>query len=167
MYEVGDSITYKVTIKNDSDEDYMIDEDSFKTDSEYIKYTLNKKEVEDDKLTNDKFDASNSLKLSLYTSEKEQPLDVIATDIVKESVDPKEIKNSVTSTSSKMLISFVLLTTVVIAYILLKRKNKYTKYIMFVLLMSLIPTAYAICKCDIEVETNIEIEKSLSGTVYV
>ena len=44
MYDVGDSITYDMTIKNDSDEDYMIDEDTFKTDSEYIEYTLKTKD---------------------------------------------------------------------------------------------------------------------------
>ena len=90
MYEVGDSITYDMTIKNDSKEDYMIDEDTFKTDSKYIIYTLKtndgsnvvkaksnkdvtliveyKKEVDSSLLNNNKFDASNNLKLSLNTS---------------------------------------------------------------------------------------------------
>ena len=40
LYEVGDSISYNMTIKNDSEEDYMLDEDAFKTDSEYIEYSL-------------------------------------------------------------------------------------------------------------------------------
>ena len=44
MYEVGDSISYDMTIKNDSEEDYMIDEDTFKTDSDYIEYTLKTKD---------------------------------------------------------------------------------------------------------------------------
>ena len=175
MYEVGDSITYNMIIKNDSDEDYMIDEDTFKTDSDYIEYSLKtndntnvvkanstkevslivtyKKEIEDDKLTNNKFNASNSLKLSLNTSEKEQPLDIITTDNIK------EVKNPVTSVSSMLLISTILLTTILIIHILIKRKNKYTKYLLIVLSMILIPTVYAICKCDIEVESTIEIEK--------
>jgi len=175
MHDVGDSISYDMTIKNDSEEDYMIDEDTFKTDSDYIEYTLKtkdntnvvkanstkevslivtyKKEVEDDKLTNNKFNASNTLKLSLNTSEKEQPLDIITTDNIK------EVKNPVTSVSSMMLISIILLTSVIIIYILLKRKNKYTKYLLIILSMILIPTVYAICTCDIEVESTIEIEK--------
>ena len=175
MYDVGDSITYDLVIKNDSEEDYMIDEDTFKTDSDYIEYTLKtkdntnvvkanstkevslivtyKKEVEDDKLTNNKFNASNTLKLSLNTSEKEQPLDIITTDNIK------EVKNPVTSVSSMMLISIILLTSVIIIYILLKRKNKYNKYLLIILSMILIPTVYAICTCNIEVESTIEIEK--------
>ena len=123
MYDVNDSITYDLVIKNDSEEDYMIDEDTFKTDSDYIEYTLKtkdntnivkanstkevslivtyKKEVDDSLLTNNKFNASNTLKLSLNTNEKEQPLDTITTDNIK------EIKNPVTSVSSMMLISII------------------------------------------------------------
>ena len=142
MYDVNDSITYDLVIKNDSEEDYMIDEDTFKTDSDYIEYTLKtkdntnivkanstkevslivtyKKEVDDSLLTNNKFNASNTLKLSLNTNEKEQPLDTITTDNIK------EIKNPVTSVSSMMLISIILLTSIVILYILIKRRNRYT-----------------------------------------
>ena len=181
MYDVNDSITYDLVIKNDSEENYMIDEDTFKTDSEYIEYTLKtndnnnvvkanstkevslivtyKKEVEDDKLTNNKFDASNSLKLSLNTNEKEQPLEVITTDNIKESLAPQEVKNPVTSVTSILLITFILLTAIIIAYVLIKRKNKYTKYIILLLSLLLIPTVYAVCKCNIEVESTIEIEK--------
>ena len=175
MYEVDDSITYDLTIKNDSDEDYVIDEDTFKTDSDYIEYSLKtndntnvvksrssknvtltvtyKKEVEDNLLSNNKFDASNSLKLSLNTNEKEKELDVITTDNIK------EVKNPITSVSSMLLIIVLLLITTIIIYVLITRKNKYTKYIMFILLVLIVPTVYAICKVDIEVESKIEIEK--------
>ena len=175
MYDVNDSITYDLVIKNDSEEDYMIDEDTFKTDSDYIEYTLKtkdnsnvvkanssknmtlivayKKEVEADKLTNNKFNASNSLKLSLNTSSKEEPLSVITTDNIK------EVKNPITSVSSMLLIIIALLITTIIAYILITRKSTYTKYLLIVFSMLLIPTVYAICKCDIEVESTIEIEK--------
>ena len=179
MYEVGDSITYDMTIKNDSEEDYMIDEDTFKTDSEYIEYSLKtndnsnvvkanstkeislivtyKNEVDSSLLTNNKFDASNNLKLSLNTSEKEQSLDIITTDNIKESVDPQEVKNPITSVSSKLLIIIILLITLIIAYILITRKNTYIKYLLILLSMVLIPKVYAICTSDIEINTNIQI----------
>ena len=175
MYNVNDSITYDLVIQNDSEEDYMIDEDTFKTDSDYIEYTLKtkdnsnvvkanssknmtlivayKKEVEADKLTNNKFNASNSLKLSLNTSSKEEPLSVITTDNIK------EVKNPITSVSSMLLIIIALLITTIIAYILITRKSIYTKYMLLILSFLLIPAVYAICTCDIEVESTIEIEK--------
>ena len=179
MYDVGDSITYNMTIKNDSKEDYMIDEDTFKTNSDYIEYTLKtndnnnvvkandskdvslivtyKNKVDSSLLNNNKFDASNSLKLSLNTNSKEQELDVITTDNVKK-ID--NVSNPVTSISSMMLISFILLTTIIVSYILIKRKHKYTKYLIIFLSITLIPTVFAICKCDIEVESKIEIDNS-------
>ena len=117
MYEVGDSIDYDIIIKNDGEEDYMIDEDTFKTDSEYIEYSLKiddnsnvvkaksskkvtlmvsyKKKVEDNLLNNNKYNASNNLKLSLNTNEKEKELDVITTDNIKSLVDMKNPKTNV------------------------------------------------------------------------
>ena len=58
-----------------------------------------------------------------------------------------------------ILISIILLTSIVIIYILIKRKNKYTKYLLILLSMILIPTVYAVCKCEIEVKSSIKIEK--------
>ena len=91
MHGVGDSINYDMVIKNDSEKDYVIDENAFKTDSEYIEYTLKtndgsnvvkgndskkvtliityKKEVDDSEFgNNNTFDASNNLKLSQIIS---------------------------------------------------------------------------------------------------
>ena len=181
MYEVGDSVTYDMIIKNESEEDYMIDENTFKTDSDYIEYTLKtnddsnvvkaksskdltltveyKKEVDSSLLNNNKFNASNSLKISLNTSEKEKVLDVITTDNIKESLAPQEVKNPITSVSNMLLVIFVLLTAIIGVFILIRYKNKCAKYILIVLSMFIIPIVYAICKCDIEVESTIEIEK--------
>ena len=175
MYDVNDSITYDLVIKNDSEENYMIDEDTFKTDSEYIEYTLKtndnnnvvkaksskdvtltvtyKKEIEDDLLSNNRFDASNSLKLSLNTSEKEKELDIITTDNIKEAKNPN------TSVSSILLITMALLITLVAIYMLVKNKNRYSKYIVVVVSMLIIPTVYAVCKVNVEVKSTIEIEK--------
>ena len=172
MYEVGDSITYDMTIKNDSNEDYMISEDTFKTDSEYIEYTLKthdgnnvvkaknskdltliiayKKEIDDSLLNNNKFDASNSLTLSLNTSDKEKELNSITTN---------NIKNPSTSRSNIYLICFLLFIFTIAIYFNLHNKKKYNIYLILILCMVFIPVGYAICKCDIEVESSIEIEK--------
>ena len=179
MYDINDSITYDLVIKNDSEDDYMIDEDTFKTDSDYIEYSLKtndntnivkansskevslvvtyKKEVEDDKLTNNKFDVSNSLKLSMNTSNKEKELDIITTDNIKESVDPVEVKNPITSVSSVMIIIIISIISIVITGILIKRKKKYVKYIAFIIgTIIIIPiTVYALCNTWIVIESNI------------
>ncbi len=188
MYEVGDSITYDMTIKNDSNEDYMIDEDTFKTDSDYIEYSLKtndnsnivkaksskslslvvtyKKEIDKTQLTNNKYNASNSLKLSMNTSEQEKELEVITTDNIKESIDPvkesnnTKIDNPITSDNIK-LITIILLTVIAIIFLTIINKKKYNKYLILVLSITLLPMVYAVCKCDIEVESTIEIEKTI------
>ena len=196
MYDVGDSISYDVTIKNDSEEDYMIDEDTFKTNSDYIEYKLEikdnnnvlkaksikelvlnieyKKEVEIDFLNsnNTSFDASNSLKLSFNTKEKEKPLDVIVTDNIKGSKDPVKTSNEVakeekvdksiivnplTSSTSPKIIIVILLTVVMISLIIINNKKKYNKYLILLLSISILPVVYAVCTSDMEVESNIEI----------
>ena len=41
MNDVGDSITYQIVVKNDSNDDFELDDSSMETKSEYIKYTFN------------------------------------------------------------------------------------------------------------------------------
>ncbi len=185
MYDVGDSITYNMTIKNDSDEDYMIDEDTFKTDSDYIEYILStednsnvvkansnknmtltvryKNEIDQALLTNNKYNASNNLKLSMNTSEKEKELEVITTDNIKESKNPvKESNNNtkadnpITSDNIKLII-VILLTVIAIIFLTIINKKKYNKYLILVLSFILLPIVYAVCSCDIEVNANIQI----------
>ena len=187
MYDVGDSITYDMTIKNDSDEDYMIDEDTFKTDSDYIEYSLvtndnsnvvkaksskslalvvtYKKEVDDNLLSNNKYNASNNLKLSMNTKEKVKELDIITTDNIKESVDPVKVSNNtkidnpLTSSIGIKTIVIIILTVIAIIILTIINKKKYNKYLILLLSITLLPVVYAVCKCDIEVESIIEIEK--------
>ena len=44
MIEVGDSIEYKMIVKNDSNEDYELDKTSLNTSSDYIEYTFDMKD---------------------------------------------------------------------------------------------------------------------------
>ena len=189
MFEVGDSITYDMTIKNESEEDYMIDENTFKTDSEYIEYTLKtndnsnvvksqsskdvsltvtyKKEVDDNLLNNNKFDASNNLKLSLNTNDKEKPLDTIVTDNIKESVDPIKVTNPQTeSFNIKLIVAILVLVTIIIMFTIYSKKQ-YIKYFIILIPLFIIPMVYAICKVDIEVESTIEIEKKFNGNGFI
>ena len=171
MYEVGDSIAYNIKIKNDSKENYMIDENTFKTDSEYIVYTLKtndgnnvvkanssknielivtyKKEIDSSLLNNNKYDASNNLKLSLNTSLKEKELNIITTD---------DLKNPLTRSSIIRMI-ILLLISLLIINLNLHKNNKYNMYLILIISILFIPIGYAACKCDIEVNSTIEIEK--------
>ena len=182
MYEVGDSITYNITINNTSEEDYMIDEDTFKTDSKYIEYSLSasdnsnvvkaksnknvtltvtyKKEVEESLLSNNKFDATNSLNLSMNTAGEAKELGVITTDNIKELSAPKQVSNPITSVSSIKLIVIFFMFLLIIICLTVHNKKRYKKFIILVLSFILIPVVYAVCQADVKVESNIEIDKA-------
>ena len=181
MYEVGDSISYDLVINNDSDEDYMIDEDTFKSDSEYIEYVLTtednsnvvkakssknmtlivtyKNEVSNSLLTNNKFNASNMLKLSMNTQEKVKELEELSTNPIAQEPIIKEVKNPLTSTIGFNFLVVMILMTISIILLTVINKKQYNKYIIIIGIIYLIPTIYAACVCDIEVEATIEIEK--------
>ena len=173
MYEVGDSISYDMTIKNDSNDDYMIDENTFKTDSKYILYTLKtndgsnvvkanntklvtlivsyKKEVDNSLLNDNKYDASNDLNLSLNSSVKGNKLGIISTNNIK--------KNPLTNNSIISLICFLIVIIIISTYLFIHNKKKYNIYLLLIVSVLLIPSVYAVCKADIKVESTIEIEK--------
>ena len=181
MYEVGDSITYDLVVNNASNEDYMINEDTFKSDSNYIEYILTtednsnvvkakssknmyltvsyKNEVDSSLLTNNKYNASNKLNLSMNTAEKVKEIDEISTDPVALEPIIKRVKNPITSSVGFKLLIVILLTTIVIILLTVINKKQYNKYFIILFIIYLIPTIYAICTCDIEVESTIEIEQ--------
>ena len=172
MYEVKDSITYSITIENKTNEDYMIERNTFKTDSEYIEYTLKptdntnrikaknskilsltityKNKVEKSLLVNNIYDASNILSFSIKANEKEEPLFVITTN------NPTEINNPLTRAISLKLLIFILL--IILTVYLTINKRKANKYIALILSLILIPNVYAICRTEIKANSTIIIE---------
>ena len=184
MYEVGDSITYDLVLNNASDEDYMIDENTFKSDSDYIEYILStsdnsnvvkanssknmtlivsyKNEVDNSLLTNNKYNASNKLSFSMNTIEEPKEIEEISTDPVAPIIDKpiiQKVKNPITSSVGFKLLIVILLTTIVIILLTVINKKQYNKYFILLSIIYLIPTIYAVCTCNIEVESTIEIEK--------
>ena len=195
MKEVGDSIYYDITVKNNGTEDYYIDKNNFKTNSEYIEYSLStndnnnivkaksnkkltlkityKKEVDKSLLDDNIYEESNNLNLSLNTKKIANELDIITTDNIKKINDltkvednyikreETKVNNPITSTTSMKFIIAILLTTIVIIFLTIinkKKYNKYNKYLVLIISMSLIQVVYAVCKCDIKFENNIIIE---------
>ena len=170
MMEVNDSIEYKLAIKNDSNEDYELDKNSFDANSDYIEYTLKsndknlvvkagktkevylkvqyKNEVPNASFNEGKFNNNKSFVLNLSNGQ------TIAV--------PDIIKNPKTGYSLIMLILICILCVGITMYAVLSKK-KINKFMMLLLtLMITIPASvYALCKIDITVESNVTIEKGL------
>ena len=186
MYEIGDSISYKVTISNNSNEDYMIDPDSFKTEKDYIEYSITtddntnivkakknkdllltikyKNELDNTLYSNGVYSEPSNIKLLFNTKEKKQEIKIITSNTTKNIKNPiKEIVNNtnnpLTSTYSITIISIVLIITGIIILLNIKYKKKYNKYLVLLISFIIMPTIYAICNCEIVLNNSIIIEK--------
>ena len=166
MFNIGDSITYNIRIKNDTKKDYMIDQKTFKTDSKYIEYILNtndgnnvvkakdskvvsltivyKKEVVEE-LYNNNYNESNKLRFIINDSIKEKELNIISTE---------DFKNPLTGNN----IIMILLLIIVMLY--LYNHNKKMNNIFLILISIIImPTVSALCKIEVVASADIQIEK--------
>ena len=178
MHEVGDNIEYNLIIKNDSEEDYMINDSSFSTNSEYIKYELitdgnnvikasddkelklkviYDKEIDSNLFKSGKYVDTNALNLTINTNEKKKEIDIITTDNVDKLDTMKYVENPLTIVGNILLLIVLLLLTFVMIVVL--RKKRMTKYLIVLISIMLVDIVYAICTYDIKVNSNIEIYK--------
>lgn len=173
MSEVGDNVKYKITVKNDSNEGYELDKNSFNLNSDYIDYVLEseddtniikanssktiyliaeyKNEVPEDKFESGIFNDNKSLIVNMSTKNMINVLDTL--------------KNPNTG-DSILLVSFFILLILGISFIIF-RKTKYTKsMILIVGIMIIIPmSVYALCKVEIKFESKVQIKKAFTGSV--
>ena len=181
MYEVGDSISYNLVIKNDSDEDYIIDDDSFSIDSDYIEYIVTSdnniikaksiknvlfkinysNEVDSSLLNNNRFNSFINTNLRMNTLDKENSIidsnnkeDTSNNDKNKEGV-----KNPITSIFSIKILIITLLVAFAIAYLTITNRKKYNKYIVLIYSLLYIPFIYAICISNYVIDNEVEIVK--------
>jgi len=176
MVKVGDNIEYKFVVKNDSNEDYELDKTSLNLNSDYINYSF---ETEDNtnivkanssKAVTLKVEYKNEVRddafeSGVYNDNKAISLNLSAKNAINVS---NSIKNPNTRVQSYILILFIIFLISITAYVLL-RKNKYAKFIVLIIgIAIIIPiSVYALCKCEIKIESNIYIvKKEYSGPIY-
>ena len=159
MNDVGDNIKYKINIKNDSNEDYEIDNNSINLNSEYINYSIEsndnsnivkaknnktmylnvqyKKEIPDDAYTRGVFNDNLTMKMNLSTKD--------------------ELLNPNTGKKYLMIIILILSISGILLFIFIKNKSF---KVLIILSLILIPiSAKALCKCELFVNCNINIDK--------
>lgn len=167
--EVGDYITYKVLIRNDSDEDFEIDSNSININKDYMEYSVitndkiikaneektielrvsYKTEVDSSKFVNGRYQDDQKMQLSL-------------------SNDSDEIVPQNPLTSNNRIIIIILVLIMIGVLIFSKQKLSSRNKMMLIMGIVLIPiTAKAICKCQIDLNSHIEIEKVKEACVYI
>ncbi len=161
MYDVGDYINYEIKIKNNSNEVYYFDENSINNNSNYFIYSLsykdgsNRIEPNKSKIIYLKVEYKNEVEKQKFFSGKYNDNGIVSINLV----DRKPILNNPLTKSNNiiMFILFLILLTV----ILFKCNNKKaTTYILLLFLSLFVPiTTYALCKANIDIESNIIVGK--------
>ncbi|MBR6133097.1 MAG: hypothetical protein IKQ29_00105 [Bacilli bacterium] len=169
--EVGDNAKYKLVLKNTASDDYEIDKDNLLINTDYMNYEI----VTDDD--------SNIIKAGeekvVYLVAKYAnavPDSVVANGVYNDnqkmvvnlSNDKSLIKaieeNPYTSTGIMLVVVLIVSGLVILSI----KKVKVRKYMILIIpVLLLIPySVYALCKCELKVEANVEIEKKYTGTIY-
>jgi len=164
--KVEDFIKYKVTIKNDTNKDYEIATTNNDSKDDYIKY---KYKFDDD----DKIIKANNEKILFITITYDKEVS-LSKFVDGKYIDEKKVsislsneeKNPKTSVGIYVLISIVCLAISTTLIMLIKNKMN-TIPISLLVFFFLIPISiYALEKITIEVEANVEIEKSVHEFCY-
>ncbi len=169
MKKVNDSIEYKMVVKNDSNEDFELDNNSFNVNSDYIEYNIKtdddtlivkagktkeiylkiqyKNEVPDNVFTDGKFNDTKSFLLNISN---DQTIEV-----------PDTIKNPDTGDNFIFyFLIFILCICITIYMVLIKKKLNIYMSLLLVLMIMMPSSVHALCKMEIDIESNVTIEKS-------
>ena len=161
MVSVGGNIEYKITVKNSSNEDYIIDNSTFNLDSDYIDYTIESmdnsnivkakssktvnlriqynKKVSSDDFTEGKYNKSSTMVVNLSTNSL---MDMITNP----------------NTGSKIVLFILFILTIGVVYTIVVKKKKLRIMIIIVGLLLIVPiSVYAACKVEIKINSNIQI----------
>ena len=164
LSDVGDSITYKVDVRNDSEEDMEINEETFNSiESDYIKYSLNDEEsvlvrAKSTKTVFLKIEYKNEVPVSLMGSEgyKEEEdltfsLTAKETSIIDEIINPK-------TGDIRVIVVAIVLVLSAFAYLIFSKEKSMMMVIIGMLLIMPVMT-YAACEVEFNIKANIEIVK--------
>ena len=161
LYDVGDSITYNIKLKNDSDEDYSLDK--IFTNSDNVKYEIisdnNKLLSKEEKEVQLKITYTKKVDDSMYKSGKyieNRELDMVITN---------SIKNPITSSVNKIIVILLIIVFLLISGLLIKRDIRNSSLLLLLLLF--IPVfVKAECRYVIRINSNIELKKVIPNPCY-
>ena len=161
LYDPGDSVEYNLIVKNTSNEDFYFNEESLKLSTDYLEYEF----IYDDNSNIVEAGKEKAIKLKVEYKNK-VPADALVNDSFKDTntmtVNLSNKDNIKNPETGDMVIQYILIMLIAscILLIVLKSKKSIKYMVLFISLLVIIPyTVYALCKCDIEIETKIEIDE--------
>jgi len=168
MSKIGDNITYKIVIKNDSNEDYELGKNSFNINSDYIGYTLEAENnnyivnANSSKVVYLKVNYANEIPVEAfesgtYNDNKSMILNLSTGDTINVS---DTLKNQ---NPGDTLVRFILIIIICagIGLIILKSTKSIKFMLLIVGVILIIPmSVYALCKCEIKIESKVIIREN-------
>ena len=166
---IDDNATYKVVIKNTSNQDYTFDQSSLSTD--YLNYDITYEDNSDIvkagesktiylKVHYATKPSAESLNNGTVTTQPKVTFNLQKEEEVKTIIE--EVVNAITNpnTNDKVLIYLGVLVISLIVTIVLLRKYKKAKLTTMLILTFLITTQIvkAVCTCNLDINTNLEID---------
>ena len=150
MYTAGESITYKIKVKNNSNNDYYFTKDSFSLNTDYLEYSIlndsaviksnEEKEIElkityKKQILEDEFNENNMMSITLSDTPLSNP-------------------------STKRTIFLILLVTfITIIVITINRNKKLNRVLIGILICSNPLSIKALCTVNLEINANITINE--------
>ena len=154
----GDFAKYNITVYNGTEDDYVIDKSMFINTYDYFDYIFESQDtyvkagtirtitlkveyknvVPDNKYTNDVFENNNSVPLNLNTS--------------------KITENPATGVKNLLYVIPIIVISGVV-FLVIVRKNKAFKVMVILMLLVVPVTIYAVCRCELNIESTIKINK--------
>ena len=149
MYTVGESITYKIKVKNNSNNDYYFTKDSFNLNTSYLEYSLlNESEVI-------KQNAEKEIELKI--TYKKQILEDAFNENNKMSITLSDTPLSNPSTKRTICLLFLVTFITMIMFII---RNKKLSKVLIGLTLCFIPLSIkALCTINLEINANITINE--------
>ena len=147
MYNVGESITYKIKVKNNSNNDYYFTKDSFNLNTDYLEYSL---------LNNSEVIKSNE--------EKEIELKIIYKEKIPEDEFNENNRMSITlsdtplsnPSTKRTLISILLIVGATIILTFVGEKKLIEKFMIGIIVLLTVPLiTHALCTINLEINSNI------------
>ena len=165
MINVGDTMEYSLVLKNDSFEDYEIDENSFQSNSGYIEYSLDSKngstiiKAGEEKEVCLKVQYKTAVPDSAFNGATYNDNENIALNLShQQALD--NIKNPQTSYHFFLLILAIILCLGTIIFLMFYKKKNHKVIILILGIFGIIPiSVLAICKVQFNIESSVSIEK--------
>ena len=160
MNEIGDNITYKMKIKNDSSEDYQLGENTFNTETDYIDYSI---ETEDkDNIIKAQTTETAYLRVEY---KNEIPSELIENDSYKENktITLNASDNGINNPNTKrniIILSLIILLIISTVFISIKDK-KYLKTMILIIGITLPVITFALCETNIGIDLQLKIKKPI------